>query len=102
MMLNALLQRAVMAFQSLAAMASLGNRLEPIPTQVTPALNQADKFSSVGSTAPVAIIIDHGIGALIFLTKEGPPTFPAGNTLHKSHPTSCANPISETDPHPGA
>ena len=101
MISNALTQRSVIAFQSFAAIASFGNSLEPIPTQVTPALNQPDRFSSVGSTAPVAMISDQGIGAFIFFTKEGPPTFPAGNTLHRSHPTSWAKPISETEPHPG-
>ena len=30
----------------------------------------------------------HGIGALMFLTKAGPPTLPAGKILHKSQPIS--------------
>ena len=52
-----------------------------MPTTVTPALNHAERFSSVGSTAPVAIIIDQGIGANTFFTNDGPPTFPAGNMV---------------------
>ena len=82
-------------------MMSAGKRFEPIPTHVTPALTHAERFSSVGSTAPVTISIDQGIGAFTFFTNDGPPTFPAGNTLQRSQPTSCANPISDTDPHPG-
>ena len=46
-----------------------------MPTQVTPALIHAVRFSSVGSTAPVTINIVQGIGPVMFLTKEGPPTF---------------------------
>ena len=94
-------QSVDIASQLPAAIISFGNSLEPMPTQVTPALNQADRFSSVGSTAPVAMIIDQGIGALMFFTNDGPPTFPAGKILHRSQPTSWAKPISETEPHPG-
>ena len=90
-----------MVSQSPFSMHSLGNNLDPIPTQVIPDLNQADRFPLVGSTAPVAISKHHGIGAFMLLTKEGPPTFPAGNILQRSQPASCANPISETDSHPG-
>ena len=97
----ALRQRAVIASQSPASMLCLGKSFEPIPTTVTPALNHAVRFSSVGSTAPVAIIIDHGIGAFTFFTNDGPPTSPAGNIFTKSHPAACAVLISVTLPQPG-
>ena len=98
---KALRHKSVMDCQSFPAIASLGKSLDPIPTQVTPALNQADRFSSVGSTAPVAMIRVHGMGAFMFLTNEGPPTFPAGNILQRSQPVSWAKPISDTEPQPG-
>src|SRR5574344_2597357 len=98
---NAERHKSVMACHSPLAIASLGKSFEPMPTQVTPALNQAVRFSSVGSTAPVAMISDQGIGAFIFFTKEGPPTLPAGKILQRSQPASCAKPISETEPQPG-
>ena len=87
--------------QSFPAILSAGNSFDPIPTQVTPDLNQAVRFSSVGSTAPVAIIILHGIGARTFFTNDGPPTFPAGKIFTKSQPSSCDMPISVTEPQPG-
>ena len=43
MMSRAARQRSVIADQSFAAIASLGKRLLPIPTQVTPALNQPSR-----------------------------------------------------------
>ena len=60
--------KSVMDCQSFPAIASLGKSLDPIPTQVTPALNPADRFSSVGSTAPVAMIRVHGMGAAHTIT----------------------------------
>ena len=39
----------VIADQSLAFIISAGNKFDPIPTHVTPALTQAERFSSVGS-----------------------------------------------------
>ena len=56
-------QSLVITDQSLAATASFGKRLLPIPTQVTPALNHPSRFSRVGFTPPVTIILLHGIGA---------------------------------------
>ena len=55
----------------------------------------------MGSTAPVAMMFDHGSGALTFLTNDGPPTLPAGKTFVRSQPSSCAVPISVTEPQPG-
>ena len=72
-----------------------------MPTHVVPAFIHAVRFSSVGSTAPVAIIMVHGSGASRFFTNDGPPTLPAGNIFTRSHPSSCAVPISVADPHPG-
>ena len=68
---NAERHKSVMACHSPLAIASLGKSFEPMPTQVTPALNQAVRFSSVGSTAPVAMISDQGIGAFIFFHEGG-------------------------------
>ena len=98
---SAFRQREEILPQSSAAITSFGKSLEPIPTQKTPALNQAERFSSVGSTAPVTIICAQGSGAFTFLTKDGPPTFPAGKTFTRSQPASWALPISVTEPHPG-
>ena len=91
---------SVIFSQLLEAMASGGNRLDPIPTHVAPASNQAFRFASSGLTPPVTITCDHGIGALSALTKPGPSTSP-GKTLQISQPNSCAYPTSDTDPQPG-
>ena len=80
-------QSLVITDQSLAATASFGKRLLPIPTQVTPALNQPSRFSRVGFTPPVTIILLHGIGARRPFTKAGPSTSP-GKTLQRSQPSS--------------
>src|SRR5512145_2372275 len=74
---------------------------EPIPTQAAPALNQAHRLSSVGSTPPVGMILVHGIGPFTASTKPGPPTWLPGKTLTISAPSSSAREISETEPHPG-
>ena len=79
---------AVIAAQSPAATVSLGKSLEPIPTQRTPALIQGVRFSSVGYTAPVTMMLLQRKGAITFLTNEGPPTLPAGNTLVTSQPAA--------------
>src|SRR5690554_5484928 len=83
------------------ARTSLGKRFEPMPTQVTPALNQADRLSSLGETPPVTMIFDHGIGPLIFFTKDGPPTSPPGKSFTISAPSSWAYPISVVVAQPG-
>src|SRR5574344_2272677 len=92
---------SLILFQSPAATTSLGNSLLPIPTQHAPAFTQAERFSSVGSTAPVTMNCVQGSGAFTFLMNDGPPTLPAGNTLQISQPDSCAVPISVTLPQPG-
>lgn len=86
--------------QSSAATLSFGNNLDPIPTQNAPAPNHPVRFSRVGSTPPVTINLDQGIGAIKPFTKFGPYTSP-GNILQRSQPASCAKPTSETEPHPG-
>ena len=86
---NASLHSRVIEPQSPALIISLGNKLLPIPTQVAPALNQLDKFSSDGFTPPVTRIFVHGIGAFTPFTKAGPKTSP-GKTLHTSQPACCA------------
>ena len=57
-------------------------------------------IASTGQTPPVTMSLDHGIGAIRPFTRFGPRTSP-GNTLQRSHPTSCAAPTSDTLPHPG-
>ena len=79
-----------MASQSPEATTSLGKSLDPMPTAVTPLAAQARRLSSVGSTAPVHMTIAQGSGPRTFFTNEGPPTLPAGKTLTRSHPSSCA------------
>ena len=100
MMSSASLQSLVIAAQSCDAIDSLGKRLLPIPTHVTPALNHPSRFSLVGLTPPVTMIWLQGIGARRPLTNAGPRTSP-GNTLQRSQPSSCALPTSDTVPHPG-
>src|SRR5690554_2041671 len=95
------LHSSVIVFQSPLCNTSFGNKLDPIPTQVAPALNHADRFSSVGSTPPVTMIFDHGIGPFMFFMNEGPPTLPPGNTFTISAPNSWAKPISVGVAHPG-
>ena len=72
-----------------------------MPTAVTPDLAHAVRFSSVGSTAPVHMIMAHGSGPRTFFTNAGPPTVPAGNTFTRSQPSSIAWTISVTVPQPG-
>ena len=69
---RASLHLSVTYCQSSALTLSAGKSLEPMPTQYTPALNHAVRFSSVGATPPVTMIFDHGMGALRFLTMAGP------------------------------
>src|ERR1035437_8029480 len=80
---------------------SLVRSCDPIPIQVTPALNQAERFSSDVSTPPVGIILDQGNGPLTASTNFGPPTCDPGKILTTSAPSSSAYPISVTEPHPG-
>src|SRR5687768_11949807 len=72
-----------------------------MPTQCTPALNQAVKLPSSGSTSPLGIILVQGQGPLTALTNSGPPTCFPGNILTTSAPSSSALEISVTEPQPG-
>src|SRR6056297_3553364 len=92
----------VSASKSPFSIMSFGNSLDPIPTQVTPALNQFSRFSRVVSTPPVGMMLVHGHGPLTPLTNEAPPTSEAGNIFTNSAPNSSAFPISDTEPQPGA
>src|ERR1035438_1634984 len=76
-------------------------RLEPIPTQTTPASNQPLSDASVLSTPPVGMIDTQGQGPLTAFTKPGPPTSLPGKILRISQPSSSACEISEALPHPG-
>ena len=93
-------QMRLIALQSFAAINSFGKRQLPIPTAKAPALNHDDRFSAVGSTPPVTIILLQGIGAIKPLINFGPSTSP-GKTLHRSQPISCAIPTSVIEPQPG-
>src|SRR3546814_1418619 len=66
---------------------SFGKRLDPMPTQVAPALNHFARFSAVGSTPPVTMMLVQGMGPLIALMKPGPNTL-AGKSLTTSAPSS--------------
>ena len=92
---------SVIACQFRATITSLGKSLEPIPTQSTPLLIHSVRLSLSGDTAPVTITLLQRNGPRIFLTNEGPPTLPAGNTLVTSQPAAWALLISDTEPHPG-
>src|SRR5690554_7150029 len=92
---------AVSPAKSPFSRSSLGKRLEPIPTQVTPALNQPLRLASEVSTPPVGIMFVQGIGPLTAFTKEGPPISDPGNNFTISAPNSCALLISEIVPQPG-
>src|ERR1039457_2972666 len=76
-------------------------RLEPIPTQTTPASNQPLSDASVLSTPPVGMIDTQGHGPLTAFTKPGPPTSLPGKILRISQPSSSAWEISEALPQPG-
>src|SRR5690606_41978439 len=66
--------------QFLFAIISFVNNCDPMPTHMTPALNQALRFCSVGSTPPVGMICNPGTTGIIADTNPGPNTEP-GNTL---------------------
>ena len=66
-----------------------------------PAPNHLAIGASSGSTPPVGMILTQGIGPLTALTKSGPPTDDPGNSLTMSQPSSCASPMSVTEPQPG-
>ncbi len=46
------------------------------------------KHTIPGSTAPVTMMLLQRKGAITFLTNEGPPTLPAGNTFVTSQPAA--------------
>src|ERR1035438_10683045 len=92
---------AAMPAYSPALSSSPLTRLEPMPTQETPAPNQLLSEASVASTPPVGMMETHGHGPLTDLTKEGPPTSLPGNTLTISQPSSSACEISDALPQPG-
>jgi hypothetical protein len=82
--------RVVRPFQSFFWMNSFVIRFDPIPTQVTPASNHSLRFSTVGSTPPVGIMLVHGHGPFIAFTKSGPPTEEPGKIFTISAPSSSA------------
>src|SRR3546814_10008616 len=86
--------------QSLLRISSFGKRLDPMPTQVAPALNHFARFSAVGSTPPVTMMLVQGMGPLIALMKPGPNTL-AGKSLTTSAPSSSASDISVMVEAPG-
>src|SRR5690554_7939502 len=92
---------AVRLAKSPLSRSSLGKRLEPIPTQVTPALNQPLRLASEVSTPPVGMMLVQGMGPLTAFTKEGPPISDAGKSFTTSAPSSWALLISEMVPQPG-
>ena len=57
-------------------------RLEPIPTQATPAPNQALSEASVLSTPPVGMMETHGQGPLDSRDELGAADFSAGEHFH--------------------
>ncbi|MBA7688206.1 hypothetical protein ES703_96685 [subsurface metagenome] len=61
---------------------------------VSPALNHAVRFSSVGSTPPVGIILVQGQGPLTAATNFCPPTCSPGKIFITSAPSSSAFDIS--------
>ena len=90
-----------MAFQSLALIASAVMSLLPMPIAATPAFTHLPIDSGVGSTPPVGMRLDQGMGPSTDATNFGPPTSSPGKTLHISQPSSSACEISETLPQPG-
>lgn len=69
---SASLTRPAIVPKSPLATRSFEMSLDPMPTHVVPASNQAASDSRVGDTPPVAIILIQGQGALIAFTKAGP------------------------------
>src|SRR5688572_28014190 len=86
--------------QFLVSSISLVNSCEPMPTHMAPALNQAVRLSSFGSTPPVIISCNPGTTGIIDDIKPGPSTDP-GNTLITSAPFSLAVTISVSVAQPG-
>src|SRR5450759_61696 len=76
-------------------------RLEPMPTQATPASNQALSEASVLSSPPFGMMETQGHGPLTAFTNFGPPTSPPGKIFKISQPSSSACEISEALPQPG-
>src|SRR5690606_19412378 len=62
--------------------------------------NHPFKLSFVADTPPVGIMLVHGCGPLIALTKSGPYKSP-GNNFTISQPNSSALAISVNEPQPG-
>src|SRR6266566_5853481 len=93
--------RVVIPAKSFAAMRFSRNNCDPMPIQLTPALNQEVILSSVACMPPVGMMSVQGQGSKIDLTNFSPSIDEDGKSLTISTPNVSASEISVGVAQPG-